>query len=295
MTYGLVARFSRLFALAALFVFFPLVSHARVPASATVSVTLISVSDRRVQAQDEAGRMLDLAVTPASWFLRRGLRVSPGEFAPGETVVVRQRAGAGGRAQVALLCDSESADAIERYRQHPITGTVVSQSARAWVVLPSDSPDGVPLTLPVSAQTKYRVGGAACGASAFGPGASVVVTTHGLPDGPLAAVSVSEASVAPAPEGEEARRGGFLSGTVLDVQVDAGALTVQDKTGASQTVGVDGRTRVKVRRRPASLADVAPGMRVSVRLGTATDAAGDAVATSVSALDPAAGRKKIAP
>ena len=296
MAYGQVAHPSRLFALAALLVLFlavwPLACYARRPASATVSVTLISVSDRRVQAQDEAGRMLGLAVTPASWFLRRGLRVSAGDFTPGEAVVLRQRAGAGGRAQVALLCDPESDAVMERYRRRPVVGTVVSQSARAWVVLPSDSPDGVPLTLPVSAQTKYRVGGAACGASAFGPGANVTVTTHGLPDGPLAAVSVSEAADAPAPGGEETRRAAFVSGTVLDVQPDAGVLTVQDKTGASQTVGVDGRTRVKVRRQPGTLADIAAGMRVSVRLGADVDAAGNAVAASVSALDPAPARKK---
>ena len=294
MTYGQVARFSRPLALAAflLFLFPRLALSAARPGSAALPVTLLSVSATRVQAQDDAGRTRDLAVTPASWFLRRGLRVSAAEFAPGEAVLLRQRVGPGGRPQVALLCDAESDAAIERYRRRPFTGTVVSQSARAWVVLPSDSPDGVPLTLPVSARTTYRVGGRACGASAFGPGAEVRVVTRGLPDGPLAAISVSGDAQAPAPAGGEPRRAGFLSGVVLDVQADAGLLTVQDKMGASRTVGVDGRTRVKVRRQPASLADVMVGMRVSVRLGAAVDAAGNAVATSVSALDPAAGRKK---
>lgn len=296
MTYGQVAQPLRIFALAALLLFLipPLAARAARPGSAALPMTLMSVSATRIQAQDEAGRTLKLAVSPASWFLRRGLRVSAGDFTVGEAVVVRQHVGPGGRAQVALLCDAESDAAIERYRQRSFSGTIVSQSARAWVVLPSDSPDGVPLTLPVSARTKYRVGGVACAASAFGLGAEVTVTTHGQPDGPLAAVSVSESSATLAPVTGETRRAGFLSGVVLDVQLDAGTLTVQDKAGASQTVtvGVDGRTRVKVRRQPASLADVSAGMRVSVRLGVEVDASGNGVATSVSALDPAAGRKR---
>ena len=294
MTYGQVANFSRLLALAALLLFLSLLQSkctAR-PGSAAVSVTLTSVSTSRIQAQDDGGRTLDLAVSPASWFLRRGLRVSAGDFTAGEAVVVRQHVGPGERPQVALLCDAESDAAIERYRRRPLVGTVESQSARAWVILPSDSPDGVPLTLPVSARTTYRVGGAACAASAFGPGATVRIVTRGLPDGPLAAVSVSDATDAPPAAIAETRRAGFLSGIVLDVQPDAGTLTVQDKAGASQTVGVNGRTRVKVRRQPAALADVTAGMRVSVRLGAEVDAAGNAVATSVSALDPAAVRKR---
>ena len=294
MTYGQVAHFSRPFALAALLLFpgTPPAARAASPSPAALPVTLTSVSAKRVQAQDEAGRALDLAVTPASWFLRRGLRVAASDFTAGEAVLVRQHVGPGGRPQVALLCDAESDAAIERYRRRPLTGTIESQSARAWVVLPSDSPDGVPLTLPVSARTAYRVGGAACAVSAFGLGATVKIVTRGLPDGPLAALSVSGDSEAPAATAAGVRPAGFLSGIVLDVQPGAGILTVQDKAGASQTVGVDGRTRVKVRRQPASLADVTAGMRVSVRLGAGVDAAGNVVATSVSALDPAAGRKR---
>ena len=169
MTYGNLVRSLRLAALA-IGLLFTLSDHAARSGPAAVSVTLVTVNATRVQVQDEAGRTLDLAASPASWFLRRGLRVSAGDFAPGEAVVLRQHVGPGGRPQVALLCDAESDAAIERYRRRPLVGTLVSQSAGAWVVLPSDSPDGVPLTLPVSAHTRYRVGGTACAASAFGPG-----------------------------------------------------------------------------------------------------------------------------
>ena len=290
MTYGNVARSLRPLALVAGLLFtFP--AHADRPGPAAAVVTLIFATAPHVQVQDEAGRTLNLTVSPASWLLRRGLRVSAEDFSPGETLVLRQHVGPGGRPQVSLLCDAESDAAIERYRRRPLVGTLVSQSPREWVVLPSDSPDGVPLTLPVSARTRYRVGGVASAASAFGPGTEVQVVTRALPGGPLSAVSVSEAADTDTTVGET-RRAGFLSGTVLDVQPDAGTLTVQDKVGAPQVVGVDTKTRVKVRRRPASLTDIAAGMRVSVRLGVGVDAAGNSVATSVSALDAAAARKR---
>ena len=257
--------------------------------SATLSVTLLSAGNGALQAQGSDGRAFSVAVTPASLFLRRGLLVSATDFTPGETVLLRQHAGRGGQAQVALLCDTDSAAAIERYRRRPITGTILSASSQNWVVQPADSADGVPLTLKLSSQITYHVSGAIVAASVFGPGASVTLMTRGLPNGLLSIVSVSEAAEQAAPT--ELRVKAFVSGEVLEVQPEAGTLTVQDKTGASFVVAVDAGTRIKVHRQPGTLADIQAGMRVSVWLGTSQDTAGKRIATSISALD-AARRKK---
>lgn len=288
MTYGRV--FAHVFVLAALFLPLSLAAAPHSAKSPNLSVTLLSIDARSLQAQGGDGRAFSLMVTPASLFLRRGLRVSTSEFTPGEPVLLRQRAGPGGQKQVVLLCDSESAAAIEKYRRRPLTGTIVSVSSQEWVVQPEGSADGVPLTLRLSSHVTYQAGGVSVASSTFGPGASVTLTTRGLANGLLSVVSVSEAAAQAAPT--ETRRAAFVSGDVLEVQPDAGTVTIQEKNGASCVVAVDAGTRIKIRKQPGTLTEIGVGMRVSARLGASQDAAGNPVATSVSASDASRGRKK---
>ncbi len=293
MTNGMAARF--LTAVAAAAAIFHLLAPSAFARSAgtpiALPVTVTSVGAKTLQVSGSDGRVLTLAVTAASLFLKRGLLVAPGEFSPGETALLRQRAGAGGRMQVVLLSDPDSAAVLERYRRRPLTGTILSGDAQTWVVQPADAPDGLPLTLRISARTTYRAGESPVPASAFGPGARVTVTTRGLADGLLQAVSVTDESE-PAAVPAEPGRVRFVSGEVTAIQTDAGTVTVQDKKGASHIVATDAGTRLKVRRLPATLADMEVGMRVSAWLGTAQDADGNPIATTLSALDAAVSRKK---
>ncbi len=290
MTEGLVAhRLTFILALTTLVLALNMAAFARSSrSSAGLPVTVLSVSGGRLQVTGGDGQAMTLTITPASLFLRRGLLVSADEFTPGETALLRQRKGAGGRAQVVLLCDTDSAAVLEKYRRRPLSGTVLSASSGVWVVQPSDAADLVPLTLRLSAHTTFQAGGESVPPSAFGPGAAVTVTTRGLPDGLLLAVSVAEASEAEAAP-VQTRILRFVSGQVTDVEPDAGTLTVQDKTGTAHVVAADGRTRIKVRRQPAALTDIQMGMRVSVWLGTDQDASGNPIAASLSAYD---GREK---
>ena len=85
-----------------------------------------------------------------------------------------------------------------------------------------------------------------------------------------------------------------LSGHVLDVQPDKNLLTVAaTKPKGRRVVAVNADTRIKVRKEDATLDDLKPGMRVSVRLGRAQDADGHPLAASLSASDAPAtkGRK----
>ena len=293
MTEGMVTRrFTAALALAALVLALLTPPFARASGSPIAqSVTVLAVTEKTLQVTGSDGRAFTLAITSASLFLRRGLLVSAGEFTPGETALLRQRAGAGGRAQVVLLSDPDSAAVIEKYRRRPLTGTLLSAASGAWVVQPSDAPDGVPLTLRLSSRTQYHAGGASVPASAFGSGALVTVTTRGLADGLLLAVSAAEASETPAAP-TETRGARFVSGLVLEVQPEAGTVTVQDKAGEQRVVGVDAGTRIKVRRQAATLPDIQPGMRVSAWLGAAQDGSGNPIATSVSALEAAPVKRK---
>ena len=284
MTEGLVARWQFIFASLLFCLLCALPSDARPSASAQeVAVTIIAAGPHAVEVMDEDGRSETLAFGPASAFLRRGLLVRAGEFLPGETALLRRRVGKGGAVQIALLCDPDSAAALERYRGRPLTGTLLSASPQVWVVQASDDADGVPLSLLISARSVFTAGGAAVTAAAFEPGASVTITTRGLPSGLLGLASASDTAVTDVPLSDTPQRAGFVSGSVTDVQTST--VTVQDKAGVSHTVAVDGATRIKVRRQPAALAEIAAGMHISAWLGRREDASGNPIATTVSAYD----------
>lgn len=297
MTYGQVARNRFLIAalaLTALLLFNLPADGARRPGSpAVLSVTLLTVSAQTVQVQGEDGRALTLRLTPASLFLRRGLRAAASEFTPGETVLLRQRRGTGGQAQVVLLCDPESAAAIDKYRHQPLRGTLLSATAGTLVVQPEGDADDVPLTLRLSPRTIYSASGVPVAPSAFGTGAQVTVTTRGLADGLLLAISVMDAPTAAPPSEDKPRRAASVSGLVTDVQPDTGMLTVEDNAGASRVLAVDTRTRVEVRKQSAHLTDVVAGMHVSAWLGAEQDALGNPIATRVSATEATRRKKKV--
>ena len=123
------------------------------------------------------------------------------------------------------------------------------------------------MTLRLTPKTVCRKGGADAAAEAFAPGASVAVITRGLPSGLLMAALVSDAPADAARE-RALLKPVRLSGHVLDVQPDQNLLTVAAlKPKGRRTIAVGPDTRIKVRKEDATLDDLKPGMRVSVRLG----------------------------
>jgi len=247
------------------------------------TVTLLSVGSGVLQVQGADGRALAVKIAPTTWVLRRGLVALPRELSPGETLWVRRGRGKEGAAL--LVCDGETAEAIEAHRRRPLAGIVLSADGQVWTIQPADS--AVPLPVCLSPRTTFQAGGSPVPASAFGAGASVLITTRGLANGLLAAVAVSDA--APDGPGQTAEpgartpKGESLSGVVVEARPDLGLLTVQSAAGAARTVAVDAHTRVKSGGRAASLGDLAAGLRVRVRLGVGQDAAGNPVAASLSA------------
>ncbi|MDQ2799658.1 MAG: hypothetical protein M3Y13_08460, partial [Armatimonadota bacterium] len=163
-----------------------------------------------------------------------------------------------------------------------LRGTLQSTTnGRVWIIQPEDS--ALPLPVCLSVRTTFQAGGAATTMAAFSLGASVTITTRSLPNGLPAAVSVSDASATT--EDKTPRRRGTVSGTIVEVRPDLGLLTLRDKTGGDQTIAVTAGTRVKVRKRAATLADITAGMHVTAYLRAALDPAGNPTATSLSASD----------
>jgi len=242
---------------------------ARPAPASEMTVTLLSVGPGVLQAQGADGRALTIKITPATWVLQRGLVVSPREMTPGETLRVRLGRGQAGSTVALLVCDLETAEAIEAQRRRPLTGTVASVDGKVWTVQPAEG--AVPLPVCLSPRTAFRAGGSPVAASAFGAGAQVTITTRGLANGLLAAVAVSDAaSDGPgqaAKPGARTPKGESLSGVVVEARPDLGLLTVQSAAGATRTVAVDAGTRVRSGGRAASLGEMAAGMRVRVRLG----------------------------
>ena len=270
-----VSFFLFLFALAIL------PASARPPPASELTVTLLSAGPGVLQVQGADGRTFAVRITRATWVLRRGLVTTPRDLAPGETL--RVRLGRGADRAALLVCDAETAAVLADARGRPLAGTILSAEGRVWTV----QPDGGDLPLPVllSPHTLFRAGGSAVAASAFSAGAAVTITTRGLANGLLAAVSVSDVP----PDGPGQTGGAptarpvSVSGVVVEVRPDLGLLTFQDAAGASRTVALDAATRLKSLGRPAALGDLTAGMRVRVHLGVGQDAAGNPVATSVSA------------
>ncbi len=259
-------------------------AHARAAPASELTVTLLSVGPDALQVQDADGRAREIKLTSVTWVLRQGLVVLPRELTPGETL--RVRLGRGKESAALLVCDEETADAMESHRRRPLSGTILSVSGKVWTVQPADGPTPLPICL--SARTGFRAGGASVATSAFGVGASVMITTRGLANGLLAAVSVSDAAPEASPDatmgaGASAHRPSSVFGIILEARPDLGLLTLQDAAGASRTVALDAGTRVKFAGRSVALGELAAGMRVRVRLGARQDVAGHPVTTSVSA------------
>jgi len=258
-------------------------AHARPAPMSDVTVTLLSVGAGALQVQGSDGRAFALTLTPATWVLQRGLAALPRDLTPGETLRVRRGRGKGGGETALLVCDADTADVLTAHRHRPLSGTILGSVGKVWTVQPADG--DVPLPILLSPRTLFRAGGSAVPASAFGAGASVTILTRGLANGLLAAVSVSDVLADPPGETaiEQASRPTSVSGVLVEVRPDLALLRLQDAAGAAQTVAVDAGTRVKSGGRAASLADLLPGMRVRVWWGAAQDAAGNPVATTVSA------------
>ncbi len=279
MTYGRICR--HLPAALFLIILAPWPALARPAPASELTVTLLSANPGTLQVQGADGRAFAVRVTPATWVLRHGLVTAPRELTPGEALRVRMGRGQGGSSAALLVCDAETAEAIETHRRRPLSGTVVSAGDKVWTVQPADGQ--MPLPVCLSARTTFRAGGAPVAASAFGAGAQVQITTRGLANGLLAAVSVSDAAPDPPGQAAERQMPRSVSGVLVEARPDLGLLTIADAAGLSWTVAVDTGTRVKSAGRAASLGDLTPGMRVRVRLGAGQDAAGNPVATSVSA------------
>lgn len=139
--------------------------------------------------QGADGRAFAVQITPATWVLQRGEVVPPRELPPGETLRVRLGRGKSGAAL--LVCDAETAEALAAHRRRPLSGTVARVDGLVWTVQPTDG--AVPVPVCLSAHTTFRAGGAPVSASAFGAGASVTITTRGLANGLMTALSVSKA------------------------------------------------------------------------------------------------------
>lgn len=252
------------------------------PAS-DLAVTLLSAGPGALQVQGADGRAFAVRITPATWVLRRGLVAAPRDLAPGETLRVRLGRGKAGAVAALSVCDAETAAVLADARGRPLAGTILSAAGKVWTVQPNGG--DVPLPVLLSPHTLFRVGGSLVAASAFGAGAAVTITTRGLANGLLAALSVSDAP----PDGlgqmgdVPTARPVSVSGVVVEARPDLGLLTLQDAAGVSRTVAMDARTRVKTQGKVARLGDLLPGMRVRVHLGTGQDASGNPVATSVSA------------
>ena len=259
----------------------PLPAPARPLPASDLAVTLLSTGPNSLQVQGADGRAFAIRVAPATWILRRGLVTAPRDLMPGETLRVRLGRGAGGAAL--LVCDIETAAALAAAHGHPLSGTLLAVEGKVWTVQATGG--DVPLPVLTSSHTLYRAGGSPIAASAFGPGATVTVTTRGLVNGLLAAVSVSDAPPGPVGQagGEQAARPVSLSGVIIEVRPDMGLVTFQDAAGAAHTIAVDAATRLRSAGKAAALAELAVGMRVRVRLGAGQDAAGNPVAASVSA------------
>ena len=274
-----------------LLTFAALPAAARPAPASDLTVTLLSAGPKALQVQGADGRAFPVKITRATWILQRGLVAAPRDLLPGETLRVRLGRGADGAAL--LVCDADTADALVVSHGRPLSGTLLGVEGRVWTVQTEGG--SVPLPVLLSARTLFRAGGSAVSASAFGPGASVTITTRGLANGLLAAVSVSDAPLAlPGPDDDRRTpKPVSLSGVIVEVRPDLGLLTFQDEAGAAQTAAVGAATRIRSAGKAAALGDLAAGMRVRVRLGASQDAAGNPVASSVSAFAVRPARKAL--
>ncbi len=257
------------------------VSHSKNVRTATV----VSADEQAVHLTLADGTALDAELRPSSLFLKGGVAVKPTDFGAGAKVVLRTRTRASdGAVSVVLVCDPQTATAIDAYRRRPLTGRVQSEDDKYWVIKPEGTADSTPLTLHVTAKTAYRKGGADATAAAFPVGAAVTVVTRGLPSGLLMASIVTD-SAADAATTKAALKPVSLSGVAVEVHVDTGLLTIAPRGKPRQTVAVTDATTIKVRKVGAALQDVKPGMRVTARLSHQKDDAGHFLATSLSVYD----------
>jgi len=241
--------------------------------------TLLTANADSWTVQGDDGRLSSVQITGATWFVKGGLPVAARAFVPGEEVKIRLARSAKSPMRALLVCDPQTAADLERRRGHALAGTILSADTQVWTLAPADGT--APALVCLSPRTAFSAAGSPVTAAAFGSGASVVITTRALPSGLPSAVSVSEGDGSEPEAAAPSRRS--VSGIVLEVDAAAGLLSVQDKAGGTLTLATNARTRVKVRKRAASLGDITAGMHVSARLGVAGDAAGNPLAVSVSA------------
>lgn len=241
--------------------------------------TLLRLDDKAVQVTLADGSLLTADIRPSSLFLKGGLMVSLTDFLPGDAMAFRVRARAGGVSLV-LLGDLDSLAAIDAARGKILRGMLQSASDHFLVLLP-DGSGALPLTLRVSAKTRYLWGGQDAAASAFAPGATVAVQTRGLPDGLLLAETVSDAS-GPAPT-RTAHPSSRLSGIVWDLPLGNATLVLMSRSKTRRVIAVNSSTRITLDGNATNLSDFRRGMSVSSHLGRDKDADGNPIAVTLTA------------
>jgi hypothetical protein len=271
--------------LAASFLF----SSAAHPSPASeITVTLLSWSHGELQGQEENGQVLKITTTPATWILQRGLPAIARDFAPGETLQIRRGRGTGGTLRALLVCDPETAAALSAMRGHMLVGTLLRADTKVWIIQPDDG--ALPLPVCLSAHATFRAGETSISASAFTAGTRVTIQTRGLPNGLTSAVSVTDGTETMAVIKKAPRPRKTFSGTIRAARPDLGQVTVQDKAGFSQTIGVNAQTSIQVRtrksRRSGTWDDLTVGRPIFARF-VATEAGGsDPLAATLSVSDP---------
>jgi hypothetical protein len=282
---GRLAAFYALL-LAASFLF----SSAAHPAPASeMTVTLLSWSHGELQGQEENGQVLKIITTPATWILRRGLPTTARDFVPGETLQIRRGRGTGGTLRALLVCDPETAAALAGARGHPLTGTLLKAGGKVWILQPDDG--ALPLPLCLTAHTMFQAGGALVASGVFTAGTRVTIQTRGLPTGLMSAVSVSDGTETMAVIKKAPRPRKTFSGTIREARPDLGQLTIQNKAGFSQMIGVDSQTSILVRTRKGrhlgTWDDLTVGRPIFARFAAAEAGGGsDPLAATLSVSDP---------
>ncbi len=252
--------------------------------------TLLRLDDKTMQATLADGSLLTADIRPSSLFLKGGLRVSLTDFLPGDAVAFRIRARAGG-ASLVLLSDSDSLAAIDAARGKVLRGMLQSADDHFLVLLP-DGSSALPLTVRVSAKSRYLWGGQDATATAFAPGATIAVQTRGLPDGLLLAETVSDAS-GPAPT-RTAHFSSRLSGIVWDLPMGNATLVLMSRSKTRRVLAIDQGTQITLEGKAATLSDLRRGMSVSAHLRHDKDAGGNPIAATLAAHSaaPATTKKK---
>lgn len=243
----------------------------------TVTGTLAAIdgAKRTLRLQPAGnGDALDVLIRDNSTFTKTGKSsgASAADFAAGDKVVARLsfRAAPAGEIWLRDLRDQDSQATFERDRKGVTVGTVAKSGAN---VIEVRRADGSVAAFGISRGTVVRKQGASARIEDFAPGSHVVIKPRAT-FGKLNAAIVADTKA----EIETARLDGLARwrGTVQSVDAAKSALTMKRQgDDAVRTVSLAPNVSVKKARAssPLSLADVAPGTFVDVRLAKGANAA----------------------